>query len=238
MIDAAVFDFIERCEFHRQPKSLMDDLLSSVNALGFDHLIFSGVPVGGQKLAPMVELNGWPAGWFERYVKADHAAVDGVCLFSAYTLKPFSWGDVPEKFSSTKESRAVQAEAREFGIRSGFAVPMLSPNHWQSVMSFASPASRCDISERSRKQLVTMAVYAGLSLQATVDEPRAPELTQREKEVLLWAALGKSAWETSEILGLAERTVEWHLQSARNKFGVAKTIQAIVEAIRRRIIHP
>ncbi|WP_292665020.1 hypothetical protein [Mesorhizobium sp.] len=45
------------------------------------------MPLSGQKLAPMVELNGWPAGWFERYVEAEHAAVDGVCIYSAKTVR-------------------------------------------------------------------------------------------------------------------------------------------------------
>ncbi|PTE06663.1 helix-turn-helix transcriptional regulator [Mesorhizobium helmanticense] len=239
MRDIDAFDFIERCEFHRRPKSLLDDLLSSVKELGFDYLIFSGIPVDGRKLTSMVELNGWPEGWFNRYVGADYAVVDGVCIFAARTLKPFFWTEIPEALSSTKGSRAVQAEAKDFGIRSGFAIPMLSLNHGRSIMSFASPADRCDISAREKKRLVTMAMYAGQSLLA-MDEsaPRTPILTRREKEMLHWAALGKTAWETSEILGLAERTVEWYLQSARKKFGVAKTIQAIVEAVRRGIIQP
>ncbi|QND61798.1 helix-turn-helix transcriptional regulator [Mesorhizobium huakuii] len=239
MEDTDAFDFIERCESHRRSKSLLDDLLSTVKVLGFDHLIFSGVPVDSRKLASMVELNGWPVAWFERYVSANHAAVDGVSIFAARTLKPFFWADIPERFSATKQSSAVQGEAREFGMRSGFAVPMLSLHHGRSVMSFASPGNRCDISDRQKKRLVAMAMYAGQSLAEKDDEPpHGPTITQREKEMLYWAALGKSAWEISEILGLAERTVEWHLQSTRKKFGVAKTIQAIVEAIRRGIIHP
>lgn len=66
MIDSDVFDFVERCQKHKATGPLLTDLLDAVRNLGFDHLILSGVPLGGQKLAPMVELNGWPAGWFER----------------------------------------------------------------------------------------------------------------------------------------------------------------------------
>lgn len=239
MIDAAVFDFIERCQQHKEAKPLLGDLLSTVKEFGFDHLIVSGVPVGGQKLAPMVELNGWPSGWFERYVEQSHAAIDGVCLYSASTLRPFYWADVPAPLSDTKGNRQVQSEAASFGIRSGFAVPMLSVQHWQSVVSFASPANRCDLSEREKSQLIMLATYSGMAVQEMLDALDAPPpLSPREREVLLWAAGGKTIWETSEILSLSEKTIEHHLSSVRQKFGVARTVQAIVEAIRRRIIHP
>ncbi|MER8757900.1 hypothetical protein NKH69_19800 [Mesorhizobium sp. M0976] len=55
-----MFDFVERCRKHTATGPLLGDLLETVRNLGFEHLILSGVPLGGQKLAPMVELNGWP----------------------------------------------------------------------------------------------------------------------------------------------------------------------------------
>ncbi|MER8757899.1 helix-turn-helix transcriptional regulator [Mesorhizobium sp. M0976] len=85
-----------------------------------------------------------------------------------------------------------------------------------------------------------MAVYAGMSIQALSNDNDDDEgvLTDREKEVLLWAAAGKTSSETSQILGLTERTVKWHSTRAREAFGVATTTQAVVEAVRRRLIHP
>lgn len=240
MIDSDVFDFVERCRKHSATAPVLGDLLATVKDLGFEHLILSGVPLGGQKLAPMVELNGWPAGWFERYVEAEHAAIDGVCIYSAKTLKPFFWADVPAQWSDNDGSRRVAGEATEFGIRSGFAVPMLSIHHWQSVVSFASSAKNCSLSPRQQVQLVTMAICAGMSIQALAlgDGADHSLLTDREREVLLWAAAGKTSAETSQILGLAERTVKWHSTRAREAFGVATTTQAVVEAVRRRLIHP
>ncbi|MBZ9701632.1 MULTISPECIES: helix-turn-helix transcriptional regulator [unclassified Mesorhizobium] len=240
MIDSDVFDFVERCRKHATAGALLSDLLETVKNFGFEHLILSGVPLGGQKLAPMVELNGWPIGWFERYVEAEHAAVDGVCIYSAKTLKPFLWSEIPAKWSETEGSRRVAGEATEFGIWSGFAVPMLDVHHWQSVLSFASSAKSYRPSPRQQVQLVTMAVYAGMTIQALSHEDEGGEtlLTDREKEVLLWAAAGKTSSETSQILGLTERTVKWHATRAREAFGVATTTQAVVEAVRRRLIHP
>jgi LuxR family quorum sensing-dependent transcriptional regulator len=62
------------------------------------------------------------------------------------------------------------------------------------------------------------------------------ELTRREIECLQWAALGKSEWEMSQILGISEHTSEKHLLSAKNKLGAVNRVQAVAEAIRRGFI--
>lgn len=59
-----------------------------------------------------------------------------------------------------------------------------------------------------------------------------PRLTPREKECLQWAALGKSEWEVSQILGISEHTAEKHLLNAKTKFGAANRAHAVAEAIR------
>ncbi|RUV40039.1 LuxR family transcriptional regulator [Mesorhizobium sp. M1A.T.Ca.IN.004.03.1.1] len=239
MIGAAAFGFIERCGSHRCSTDLLKDILTSSRPLGFEHLIFSGVPVGGQKLAPMVELMGWPQGWFERYCEKEHSRSDAVCIYSAKSRFPFNWDEIPECWTGTPESKLVHDEATEFGIRSGFAVPMHAFKHWQSVLSFASGQLRCNMSEHEKSLLVTMAIYAGMSIEAFIyGEREVDPLTERQKEVLLWAAEGKSAWDVSVILGISEATVRKHEKAAREALGVSTTIQAVVEAIRLRAIHP
>jgi DNA-binding CsgD family transcriptional regulator len=57
-------------------------------------------------------------------------------------------------------------------------------------------------------------------------------LTAREREVLAWISLGKSAWEIGEILGIAKRTVDEHAQTATRKLGAANRTQAVAIAVR------
>jgi LuxR family quorum sensing-dependent transcriptional regulator len=58
-------------------------------------------------------------------------------------------------------------------------------------------------------------------------------LSAREREILQWTAAGKTAWEISTILGVAESTINTHLRSVRQKLDAANIVHAIVEAIRR-----
>jgi DNA-binding response OmpR family regulator len=60
--------------------------------------------------------------------------------------------------------------------------------------------------------------------------PKQVDLREREVETLTWAARGKTFWEIGEILGLSKRTVEFHLENARRKLGVATRTQALIKA--------
>jgi len=59
------------------------------------------------------------------------------------------------------------------------------------------------------------------------------KLTRREKEVLFWAAKGKTAWEISIILNIARSTVITHLKNARTKLNTTNVAQTVAEALRR-----
>ena len=56
-------------------------------------------------------------------------------------------------------------------------------------------------------------------------------LTQRELTCLQWVAIGKTSWETGRILGLAERTINFHIQNACRKLGVHGRQAAITHAM-------
>jgi len=49
--------------------------------------------------------------------------------------------------------------------------------------------------------------------------------------MLMWAARGKSAWETAQIVGRSESTVIKHLASAQAKLGCANKTHTLAVAI-------
>lgn len=62
------------------------------------------------------------------------------------------------------------------------------------------------------------------------------DLSEREIETLTWAARGKTSAEIAEIVGLRKRTIDFHLDNARVKLGVATRVQAVVKAASTRLI--
>jgi len=67
------------------------------------------------------------------------------------------------------------------------------------------------------------------------DEPR---LTEREKEILTWVARGKPSAAIAVILGVSERTVQFHINNAIQKTGAATRAQAAAQCAVLGIIKP
>ena len=61
-------------------------------------------------------------------------------------------------------------------------------------------------------------------------------VTARESEVLAWVAAGKSDWAIGRLLNISGKTVNFHVENAKRKFGVATRVQAVIVAMRAGII--
>ena len=60
-------------------------------------------------------------------------------------------------------------------------------------------------------------------------------LSKREREVLLWCVQGKTSWEIGRILGITERTVNFHIYQAADRLGTrgrhATCLQALIRGL-------
>lgn len=88
-------------------------------------------------------------------------------------------------------------------------------------------------------QIHLAAIYTHTMIRTLVGQKNrpAPILSQRERECLQWAAVGKSDWEIGEILGISAKTANMHLERSKAKFGVTTRTQAIVAGMRDGYIH-
>jgi DNA-binding CsgD family transcriptional regulator len=57
-------------------------------------------------------------------------------------------------------------------------------------------------------------------------------ITPREREILTLVADGLTSSEIGMMLGISERTVEWHLLRVVDRIGARNRVQAVVLAIR------
>jgi len=62
-------------------------------------------------------------------------------------------------------------------------------------------------------------------------EPTPKSLTAREKNVLTWVARGKTSAEIAIILGLSERTINFHCDNAMKRLDVVNRTQAVATAV-------
>lgn len=76
-------------------------------------------------------------------------------------------------------------------------------------------------------QILATYVYDSFHRCAPIS-PSCQHLTKRELECLHWVAHGKTSWETAQILGIVERTVNFHINNSIAKTGCANRHQLSV----------
>jgi LuxR family transcriptional regulator, quorum-sensing system regulator BjaR1 len=188
-----------------------------IGDLGFNAYIMARIPTAGESLAQLTVANGWPSQWFELYNREKFNAVDPIPRHCFHTLNPFEWRDVPYDRERDPTAHKVMMRARDFGLNDGFCIPI----HYDDATAAVSIAGqRPYLDAETKSALHLMGVFAHSRLRALARPAasmRARRLSEMEAEVLRWAARGKTAWETGQILQLSERTVRWHLEEAQRK---------------------
>lgn len=192
--------------------------------------------------APFHIETNYPDEWVRHYLARGYMEVDAVALEAARSPLPFHWQAALARPEHGAAAHRVFAEAAEFAIRDGFTVPIHSSSGL-SIISLAidDPALFTAKGTARRHALHLLALHFHLACDRALAEaptPPAPALTPREREVLVWAAKGKTGWEIAQILHLSERTVTYHVENARTKLGAASRAQAVVAALTLGLIRP
>lgn len=93
----------------------------------------------------------------------------------------------------------------------------------------------------SASALVRLADAACINMIRLTMPKLAPEsginLTQREKQLLMWAAEGKTAFETSQIVGISINTVQFHFKNIITKLCASNKMQAVAKASLLGLLH-
>ncbi len=213
-------------------------LYSAINRYGFERFIVSGLPDRGMDVRPFVLLSGWSDEWYGRYTGEGYVHLDPVARQCFSTTTPFDWADAPFDRENDLPARRVMDEARDFGMSDGFCVPVHMEGGMQGVVSLVG--STAELSDHDRLELHMLALYAHgrlrfLNSQRSEHNVRRA-ITQREAEVLKWAARGKTASEIADITGLSVRTINQHCENAQKRLGTNNRLHTVVEAIRHKLI--
>lgn len=145
--------------------------------------------------------------------------------------EPFFWTKTFNK-NNSKETYRVIKNISERGEESGVQVPIFGRTGLEGAISFAGKLSDLGADFRFILQSVCVTAFREIQSKRSLNLLRENSvLTQREKEILKWTAVGRKQSEIAEILKISERTVENHLRSIRKKLEVKSTGQAIASAL-------
>lgn len=202
--------------------------------IGFRHFALThhlDIPRAPQ---PALRLHNYPDAWVDWFDRRRLGPSDPVHRASHMTAVGFPWSRLPRLIQLTARDREILERARQSGLGDGFTVPAHVPGESAGSCSFATGPGE----EAPADRLYLAQIVGGLAFEAArrlvTARPRPggkPQLTERQRECIYWAARGKTDLEIAVILGISHETVILHLKQARARYGVFKRTQLAVHAL-------
>lgn len=231
-------DFLEIIHYALEAESEED----VVNVLGyvqklvpFEYIIAGlvrlGAMTGAQEFSKVYNVS-YPEQWLSEYVKHQYATVDPVLLAHMRSFSTQIWSDTFSETSGKREKQFID-HAKSFGLENGVTTGSMDARRGcGSFFSFAGRSSPNDVRYTGILEYLSGHLHRALVKSATsVAMNRVNGLSPRELSVLNWMKMGKTNWEISQILGVTERTVRFHVESIFNKLDVTSRTQAVALAM-------
>jgi LuxR family transcriptional regulator, quorum-sensing system regulator BjaR1 len=203
---------------------------------GFQRYMLVDLPLALQAgLNRQDVLDNWPERFRLHYFERRLFLADPVLIAGYRERGPYFWTEAFLKHARTPEQQAIAADLADAGMKEGLVLPFGRGAAWRSVMSLAR-ADRARPAPHIANLLHLGAHHLGTCFSASTEPAGAALLTAREREVVRWLAMGKTALETAIILELSKSTVDRHLTNARRKLSARTNAHAVALAFGRGLL--
>ncbi len=156
-------------------------------------------------------------------------------------LLPVDWAEVR---TSHEEVNPMHSIAESFGVgRHGISIPIREIGQGDAMFSINFDCDDHHWNEMRVEILRSMHLFAHYFHQRMKDviigRPASADydLSPREREVLKWAAEGKTAWETAQLLRVSERAIRLYTENAMNKLRAKTKTQAVAIAVKNEVLN-
>lgn len=211
--------------------------LSNLISCNFATCAFGKIDNSGNIESFNVVNISYPSEWLDYYLFKKYYQIDPIIKehithfklqFLADTYNTYQIHNLPKEFISLTE---------DFGLKKGYTHGMKNPKGGGSLFSFSGdsiePAPR---TEAILEHIIPHLHETLIRILGQHNGKQDITLSPREREVLNWIKQGKGSWDISVILGISERTVNFHNNNIKEKLGVISRAQAVAVAIERGLI--
>jgi DNA-binding CsgD family transcriptional regulator len=243
----AIERFIEETNQAESSKAVSKLFGEALGVLGYDRFCYSLItdhPSLGLKAGHGIVSN-YPEDWMVHYRANRYEKKDPVPHYGIAATRPFTWDSLSQTYELKAEQKKVMEEARDARLLDGIAIPICGRNGELAGLGMASSTGgvRPDRNLLSKIQALAFQFHLVFT---ELEEKHLPEtdadkkvyLTDREKEILLWAAEGKSDSTIAEIIGVSHSTIRFHMSNIFKKLNANERTFATVKAIRQGLILP
>lgn len=180
-----------------------------------------------------VYAHGFSEEWLDCYEQHDFRSADPIPERVMKHGAMMTWQEAMNAAPNTPENEAYFAAMRKYGLVTGVGVPLFGPHCRDAYASFDFGQPIAEVSEGSLGLVRAVAQAAHQRLSLLLDQAdTAPALSDREIEVLTWAARGKSLSAIATILGLSPDTVKTYAKRVYAKLDTNDRVGAVVKALK------
>lgn len=186
-------------------------------------------------------IDNYPKSWMQFYQESNLSELDPLVHHCRSNILPLVWQDIYSRKDTSMQGINVLKEAALIGLNDGISLPIHGVGGENGVFSISDsvPFSCKRVLELTCiMQNIAPLIHETVRRLRSAQEQDISALTKREIECLTWASAGKTAWEISKILGISERTANFHLINTTQKVKAVNRQHAIAKALMQGIILP
>ena len=231
---------IETINSSKNTEEAFDKFSSIMKEYGYDRVAYSLVTDHPSLGLPRQHglATSYPEDWMKYYKEKNYMEIDPVTLRVLASRKPFFWSDLTDNPDLFAPSLQLMTEAQDAGVSDGIGFSLTGPPGELVGVGLArtTPAKEKDYAFLAGAYLLS--VYFHETYRDMLSRPLKVELTVREREILCWAAEGKTDDEMSVILNITTNTIRFHWKKIFKKLDAYGRMYAVMKAVRLQLITP
>lgn len=231
-------DFVDATRWVKSPERLCDLFIEAMTHLGYDRVNFSvfhdrELPAEAQGFGI---ISTYPTDWQRHYIDEKFQSIDPVVRFAVGNSQPFRWRDIERVTDLSRRQVRFLREGEAAGLYNGVGIPFAGPNHQIGGIALATSVAgaqhmrNLDVLAAFGNHFYT--IYKRLTGRVSAQGPALAVLTEREQDVLIRVAHGRTDVEIAQALNIQPRTVDFHLQNIFGKLRVNTRAQAVAIALK------
>ncbi len=233
---------IERINAAKTPEEAFQVYCEALEGYGYNRITYSLVTDHPSLKLPQQHglATSYPDDWMKHYHENQYLAVDPVVDAVLNTRKPFFWQDLVDDPNLPKSSLSLMKEAEDAGVHAGIGFSLTGVGG--EVVGIGIARDTKDNDGKDHEFLAAahlLSTYFHETFRDLILQ-KSPKmkLTNREYDILCWAAEGKNNEELAIILGISANTVRFHWKNIFSKLEANGRMYAVTKAIRLGLIKP
>lgn len=226
----ATLEFDEKCKAASSVEEIKQLFFAEMASCGIRYVALASHTDPVRPPPGAVMMCNYPEAYQEWFSVNECAKYDPAFWYARRELTTFYWSELPRRLELTRKQTRILSEARDFGIADGLTIPLIIPGAMPASCSLVPGPD--GLEPMLTPDIAWMAFRAHLEARRRLPDWKGNvRLTAPQREVMYWAARGKSDRDIGTILGISPRTAGKRVDAVRALYGVADRTQAVLAAI-------